>query len=65
MQAEQMPMKERLLNILDNLRDDEVNLEETPVIFKWSYEEEPHIQFQLMIKETEQGNLPLGSETVH
>jgi len=59
-------MKENLLGTVGALREDEINLEETPVVFRWSYPEEPHIEFQLMITEllfaaTEAE----GSEVVH
>lgn len=64
MTEDQMPMKEKLLETVAYLREDEINLEETPVIFKWNYPEEPHIQFQLMIKETETGNEEV-SKTLH
>lgn len=55
--SDQIPMKEKLLETVAYLRDDEINLEETPAIFKWSYPEEPHIEFQLLIKEIAQSNL--------
>jgi len=54
MQEDQRPMKEKLLETVSYLRADEIDLEETPVIFKWVYPEEPHIEFQLLIKELDE-----------
>jgi hypothetical protein len=50
-------MKEKLLEIVDHLRDDEIDLEETPVIFEWIYEEEPHIKFKLLITELDESGI--------
>lgn len=57
MQEDQRPMKEKLLETVKYLRQDDIDLEGTPVIFKWVYPEEPHIEFQLLIKETDKANI--------
>jgi hypothetical protein len=64
MQEDQTPMKQKLLEIVENLKNDNINLEETPVVFRWSYPEDPYIQYQLLIKETQQSNLEY-SPTIH
>ena len=59
-----MKMKKKLLGTVANLIEAGHDLEQEPVIFKWSYAEEPYIEFQLLIKETQQANLP-DSEPLH
>lgn len=44
--------KEEFLSIYYNLVEEGVNFEETPVLFKWNYEDEPYVEFQLLIRET-------------
>lgn len=44
-------MKEKLLTTVKELRESGVNIKETPPLFKWTYEEEPDIIFQLLITE--------------
>lgn len=55
-------MKKKLLKTLSGLREQGINLMETPALYTFSYEEEPYIQFQVLIKATEQSNLALSSE---
>lgn len=50
-------MKQDCLELLENLREDNVDLLETPVLFNWSYVEEPKIRFSLLIEETEESNI--------
>lgn len=57
--SEVISMKDQLLGTVGQLRKDDVDLEKTPALFKWSYSEEPHIQFQLLILETDQAELAL------
>lgn len=57
-------MKKKLLETVAQLKIEGHNLEETPALFTWSYPEEPHIQFQMLIKETDTVNVPLET-TVH
>lgn len=56
--AKKDKMKQQLLGTLDGLRDHGVDLAETPALFTWSYEEEPWIEFKLLITETDQASLP-------
>ena len=44
-------MKEQLLEMVEQIQDQEIDLNKTPALFKWRYDEEPHIEFQLLIKE--------------
>lgn len=62
--AKKDKMKQRLLGTLDGLRETGIDLAETPALFTWSYEEEPWIEFQLLIKEVNQIQLPL-EEPLH
>jgi 3-polyprenyl-4-hydroxybenzoate decarboxylase len=55
-------MKKTLLRTVKKLEKDNINLLETPVIYKWSYEEQPYVEFQLLIKKTPQSNLALDSK---
>ncbi len=57
-------MKEDLMLLVADLRDQDIDLQETPALFKWSYEEEPHIEFQLLVKEVDQMGLPFN-RTIH
>lgn len=54
-------MKEELMLTVADLREQGIDLEETPAFFEWSYQEEPFVKFQLLIKEVSQ----LDSTTVH
>lgn len=62
--AKKDTMKKQLLETVKDLRESEIDLLVTPALFTWSYDEEPWIEFQLLIKETDQANLPL-EETEH
>ena len=55
-------MKKKLLNVLASLREQDINLLETPALYTFSYEEEPYIQFQVLIKATTQSNLAISNE---
>lgn len=55
-------MKKKLLKTVLGLREQGVNLVETPALYTFSYEEEPYIIFQVLIKATEQSNLALSNE---
>ena len=46
-----MKMKKKLMETLFHLRERKVNLQETPALFQWQYEEEPNIFFEMLIKE--------------
>lgn len=56
-------MKEDLMLLVADLRDQDIDLQETPALFKWSYQEEPHIEFQLLVKEVDQMGLPFSTTT--
>lgn len=60
--AKKDSMKKQLLETVKDLRESEIDLGETPALFTWSYDEEPWIEFQLLIKEVDQANLPLIEE---
>lgn len=57
-------MKKQLLGMVEGLREQEIDLGETPALFTWSYEEEPWIEFKMLITETDQAALPL-EEPLH
>jgi hypothetical protein len=52
-------MKKGFQSLLKNLINKGIDLETTPVVFKWSYEEDPFIQYQLLIIQKDQGELLL------
>lgn len=56
-------MKQTLLETVAGLKEQGINLKEEHPLYKWSYPEVPEIQFQLLIMETDQLNLPSG-ETI-
>jgi len=56
-------MKEKLLETVKELKEKGINLKETPALFKWKYEEEPDVLFQLMIKIETEKEVPEG-ETI-
>lgn len=58
-------LKKQLLNTVEGLRAEDIDLGETPALFTWSYEEEPWIEFQLLIKEVDKANLPLEEGLPH
>lgn len=57
-------MKKQLLGMVEGLREQEIDLTETPALFTWSYEEEPWIKFKMLITETDKTTLPL-EEPLH
>lgn len=45
-------MKEQIGELINGIRNEsDINLKETPVVFKWVYEEYPDIGLQLVIEE--------------
>ena len=57
-------MKQELFETVAGIREQGINLKDQHPLFKWSYPEMPEIEFQLLIKEKVQLDLPF-SETVH
>jgi len=47
--VDKLTMKENLLLTVDKLKEGGINISETPPLFKWSYPEEPAVEFQLLI----------------
>lgn len=43
-------MKAKLIATVEGLREQGVKFEDTPVLYKWSYEDLPEIEFSLLIK---------------
>jgi hypothetical protein len=60
-----MGMKKQLLRTIAELRDRNIDFQKTPPLFTWGYEEEPDIEFQMLIVEKkDQLELPLNN-TIH
>lgn len=59
-----MKMKKQMLGIVKELREKGIDFKNGPPHFKWIYEEEPHLEFNLLIVETDQASFPLES-TLH
>lgn len=57
-------MKKQMLGIVKELREKGIDFKNGPPHFKWIYEEEPHLEFNLLIVETDQASFPLES-TLH
>jgi hypothetical protein len=57
-----MKMKKKLMETLFHLRERKVNLQETPALFQWTYEEEPNIFFEMLIKEIIPSTTSPGTE---
>jgi hypothetical protein len=58
-------LKDQLLELVDMLEEEEgMDLSEDHPLFRWSYPERPHIEFQLLIKEIEETTMPPNT-TVH
>jgi hypothetical protein len=57
-------MQKKLMKTVKGLREDGVDLKETPVVFTWFYPEEPWIKFELMIQETDEIQVE-EEETAH
>lgn len=55
-------MQKKLMKTLKGLREDGIDLAETPVMFTWRYPEEPRIEFALQITETDQSEFPVTEE---
>lgn len=55
-------MQKKLMKTLKGLRDDGIDLSETPVLFTWRYPEEPWIEFALQITEVEHSEFPTNEE---
>lgn len=54
---DKLPMKESLLHTVKMLREEKgINFKEQHPLFQWSYEEEPTLEFQLLIKEINNDN---------
>lgn len=50
-------MKEQILELVHGIRtESDIDLKETPVVFRWSYDELPDIGLQLMIQEGNPNN---------
>lgn len=58
-------MKIELLELIKELREDEVVLEDNPVVFHWSYSEEPNIKFSLLIDGTGTDVMQQDSRTIN
>ena len=53
-------MKEELQLLVANLQtEEEIDLKETPALFRWAYPDSPFIMYELLIQETEQANMEL------
>lgn len=58
-------MKKQLLRTIAELRERDIDFKKTPPLFTWCYDEEPDIEFQMLIVEKkDQLELPL-SDTIH
>lgn len=53
-------MQIELQKLVEGLRTEGgVDLKETPVIFKWAYENDPWVVYELLIRESDQAELEL------
>lgn len=50
-------LQKRLQKIVKQMRADKIDLADTPAHFKWSYPEDPWVEYELLICETDQANL--------
>ena len=50
-------MQKKLQKLDKGLREDGIDLQETPALFKWSYEDDPWVKYELLIQETPQAGL--------
>lgn len=57
-------MQKKLQKLVKGLREDGINLAETPALFKWSYENDPWIEYELLIKETDQASLGIDDPII-
>lgn len=51
---EQLSMKEEFLNTISELKKIKTDFTNRPPMFKWSYPEEPELEFSLLIKTLEE-----------
>lgn len=42
-------MQKKLQKLVKGLREDGIDLAETPALFKWSYEDDPWVHYELLI----------------
>ena len=66
MKSEDMEeMREQLLSLVESLENEEgMNLNEDYPLFKWVYEQRPDIEFQLLIRQMDEDEIPIGA-TIH
>lgn len=57
-------MQKQLQKIVKGLREDGIDLTETPALFKWSYEDDPWIKYELLIQETAQAEMDFNHDDV-
>lgn len=57
-------MQKKLQKLVKGLREDGIDLSETPALFKWSYEDDPWVKYELLIQETAQAELRLNDDDV-
>ena len=58
-------MQKKLQKLVKGLREDGIDLAETPALFKWGYEDDPWVKYELLITETTQAELLLDDDVVH
>lgn len=58
-------MQKKLQKMVKKLREDEIDLTETPVLFTWTYEEDPSIQYKLFITEINPSEIEIDSDVIH
>lgn len=58
-------MQKKLQKLVKGLREDGIDLAETPALFKWSYEDDPLVHYELLITETTQAELIFDDDVVH
>lgn len=52
-------MKKTLQETVSKLKEDGQDLKENMAVFKWTYPEDPFIEYTLLISEVDQAGLPL------
>ena len=57
-------MQKKLQKLVKQLREEEIDLKETPALFTWRYEDDPWISYELLIKEVDE-SLMLEEEVMH
>lgn len=58
-------MKKTLQETVEKLKEEGLDFKEDVAVFKWSYPENPFIEYTLLIRETEQANLVFEEEVFH